>query len=89
MWSEAQVKNADLILVACTENYHRRYEGEEEPGIGLGSACEARAIRQLVYNEGGNNEKFRVILFTEHDEQNIPLNLQPYHHFPLHIPDVY
>ncbi len=88
-WSEEQVENADQVLVVCTETYCRRYELEEEPGKGLGSVCEARAIRQYVYDQGGNNEKVRVILFTENDEQNIPTNLKSYHHFPLHKPNVY
>ena len=61
MWSEAQVKEADQILIACTATYHRRYEATEVSGSGLGSVCEARAIRQLLYNEVGNNEKFRAI----------------------------
>src|SRR2546421_4925168 len=56
-WSEAQVKDADRVLIACTETYCRRYELKEDPGVGLGAVWEARAIRQLLYGAGGFNEK--------------------------------
>ena len=89
MWSEAQVKNADHVLVVCTETYYRRYESEEDPGTGLGSVCEARAIRQLVYDTAGKNEKIRVVLLNDYDKKNIPINLKSYHFFPLFQSNVY
>lgn len=36
-------------------------------GQGLGAACEAGAIRQILYNQANINRKFRVILFEEGD----------------------
>src|ERR1035438_8343083 len=62
-WSEVQVRQADYVLLACTETYCRRYEARETPGIGVGAGCEARLIHQLLYNASGINHKFRVILF--------------------------
>ncbi len=88
-WSEAQVEDADFVLIACTETYCRRYDGEEDPGKGQGSACEARAIRQLIYDLSGENKKFRVIVFQEKDSKFIPLNLRSYHHYPLYKSDAY
>jgi hypothetical protein len=82
-WSEAQVREADYVLVASTEAYCRRYEARETPGIGLGAVCEARLIHQLLYNVAGINHKFRVILFTESDNAHIPDTLQGYHRFSL------
>lgn len=89
IWSEAQVEDADYVLIACTETYCRRYEGNEDPGTGQGSACESRAIRQLIYDLSGVNKKFRVILFHENDSIFIPVNLRPYHYFPLHQSGAY
>lgn len=89
IWSETQVIDADYVLIACTETYSRRYEGNEDLGTGQGSACEARAIRQFIYDLSGENKKFRVILFKENDSQFIPVNLRPYHHFPLHKSGAY
>lgn len=82
-WSEAQVKECDQVLVACTERYYRSYEGDMPTGQGLGAACEAGAIRQILYNLASINPKFRVILFEEGDSTHIPLGLQKYHRFEL------
>jgi SEFIR domain len=89
LWSEAQVRDADKLLIACTESYYKRYEGLEAPGTGLGSVCEARAIRQLIYNTSGINQKFRVITFAEADNSYIPVQLQGYYRFPLYNPNTY
>ena len=82
-WSEAQVKECDQVLVACTERYCRSYEGQMPAGQGLGAACEAGAIRQILYNLASITPKFRVILFEEEDGAYIPLGLQRYHRFEL------
>lgn len=82
-WSEAQVKECDQVLVACTERYCRSYEGKMPAGQGLGAACEAGAIRQILYNLASINPKFRVILFEEGDGAHVPLGLQRYHRFEL------
>lgn len=78
IWSWAQVVDADMVLLACTETYCRRYEVNEVPGTGLGAVCEARTIRQLLFNTGGINQKFRVISFEEDDVAHVPLDLQSY-----------
>lgn len=83
-WSQAQVEDADRVLVACTETYSRRYDVDEVPGKGLGAVSEARVIRQLLYKTGGFNEKFRVILFDEGDNDHIPTDLEGYHRFLLY-----
>ena len=36
LWCEREVKRANFVLVACTEIYLRRFDGEEEPGKGPG-----------------------------------------------------
>jgi hypothetical protein len=88
-WSEAQVKECDQVLVACTERYCRSYEGKMPEGQGLGAACEAGAIRQILYNQANINRKFRVILFEEGDGAHVPLGLQRYHRFELWRPASY
>jgi hypothetical protein len=83
-WSQAQVKDADRVLIACTKTYGRRYDLEEDPGEGLGAVTEARVIRQMLYDAGGFNEKFRVILFDEAENRHIPADLAGYHRFLLY-----
>lgn len=45
-WCERQVREADFVLVACTEIYLRRFQGEEETGKGLGVNWEGHIITQ-------------------------------------------
>jgi hypothetical protein len=84
LWSEAQVRDADFVLLACTEAYSRRYDSNELPDKGLGAVFEAGVIRALIYKSSGINEKFRVILFSDSDKAHIPLSLERYHRFPLY-----
>ena len=88
-WSERQVEEADMVLVACTHAYSLRYEGKQPPGEGLGVVCEAEVIRQYLYDHAGVNEKIRVILFDSADQQYIPSKLKGYHFFQPEIDNSY
>lgn len=81
LWSERQVTETDFVLVACTLIYSQRYEGNQPPGEGLGAVCEARAIRQFLYDHAGINEKIRVVLFDAVYQQYIPTQLKSYHSY--------
>ncbi|WP_291995398.1 SEFIR domain-containing protein [Candidatus Accumulibacter sp. ACC003] len=80
-WSERQVIEADLVLVACTAPYGQRYEGNQPFGEGLGAVCEAAAIRQSLYERAGCNHYIRVVLFDAIDDEHIPTQLKRYHFF--------
>lgn len=88
-WSERQVKEADLVLVACTHIYSQRYDGNQPPGNGLGVVCEAGAIRQYLYDQGNINQRIRVVLFDATDAQYIPSGLKAYHFFQPGIEESY
>jgi hypothetical protein len=88
-WSERQVKEADLVLVACTLAYSQRYDGNQPPGNGLGVVCEAGAIRQYLYDQGRINQRIRVVLFDPTDAQYIPSELKAYHFFQPGIDESY
>jgi tetratricopeptide (TPR) repeat protein len=89
LWGQRQIQTARFVLVVCTATYRRRFDGEEEPGKGLGATSEAGFIRQLLYNAGGVNEKFFPVLLTDADSEHIPLKLQGYHHFSLYTAQGY
>jgi hypothetical protein len=36
LWTDKQIRDAEFVLMVCTETYYRRVMGEEESGIGLG-----------------------------------------------------
>ena len=89
LWGQEQIQGARFVLVVCTATYRRRFDGEEEPGKGLGAKSEAWYIRQLLYNAGGTNQKFIPVLLTEADSEHIPLKLQGYQHFSLNTEQGY
>jgi tetratricopeptide (TPR) repeat protein len=89
LWGQRQIQAARFVLVVCTATYRRRFDGEEEPGKGLGAISEAWYIRQLLYKAGGVNEKFLPVLLTDADSEHIPLKLQGYHHFSLNTAQGY
>lgn len=82
-WCDRQVREADFVLVACTQTYLRRFRGEEEQGKGLGGTWEGHIITQELYNAQGTNTKFLPILFAEKDKEFIPNPLQGATHYEL------
>jgi tetratricopeptide (TPR) repeat protein len=84
LWGQRQIQTARFVLVVCTPTYRRRFDGEEDPGRGLGATSEAGIIRQILYDAGGANEKFVPVLLTDADGAHIPLALRRYQHFALH-----
>jgi hypothetical protein len=82
-WMRKQIKQADFVLVICTENYLRRYEGLEEPGKGAGAKWEGAIITQELYEAEGRNTKFIPIVFTHDDVKNIPVEMRAGTHYLL------
>ncbi len=76
LWMEKKIKNANYVLIACTETYLCRVEKREEKGKGLGVTWEASLIYQSLYEQQGVNTKFIPILFDENDKENIPTPLR-------------
>jgi tetratricopeptide (TPR) repeat protein len=84
-WTETQMREADLVLVVCTETYLKRAERREEPGTGHGAIWEISVAYVLLYNRGMKNTKFIPVVFEKTDRAYIPLPLQSYTNYC--IPD--
>ena len=82
-WMDRQIERADFVLMVCTETYHRRSRGEEEPGRGLGATYEAFQLLDLLYDAGMRNERTIPILFEGDSKENIPQPLRQYTRFRL------
>src|SRR5512132_2997866 len=76
LWCERQIAAADIVLMVCTETYHRRVTGDEQRGKGLGVVCEARIIRQLLYDAGVSSDKFVPVLFSDASPEHIPMPIR-------------
>lgn len=75
-WTRNQIKDADYVLVICTEKYERRYEGIEESGVGVGAKWEGVIITQQLYESEGNVHKFIPVVFRREDANHIPVELR-------------
>jgi hypothetical protein len=84
LWMERQIARAGFVLVACTATYLRRYQGEEEPGKGLGATWEAVLTRQELYEMAATNTKFVPILLEGASPADVPspLRAHTWHHLP-------
>jgi hypothetical protein len=78
VWTESQMRDADLVLVVCTETYLKRAERREKPGIGHGAIWEISVGYVLLYNQGMKNKQLVPVVFDKADRTYIPLPLQPY-----------
>lgn len=75
-WSRNQIKQADFVLVVCTETYEKRYEGSESRGTGAGAKWEGEIITQQLYDSEGSNTKFIPIVFDPDDVKHIPTEIR-------------
>jgi hypothetical protein len=61
-WMHRQIARADFVLLVCTPTRRRRFEGREEPGVGLGAQRETALIDPELYERAGRNERFIPVL---------------------------
>jgi eukaryotic-like serine/threonine-protein kinase len=88
-WMRQKVKQADKVLLAFTEAYQRRFEGDEIKGQGLGATFEGVIVTQALYESGGRNAKFRPAVFEVADERFISDELRQFNHYRVDTPEGY
>ena len=84
-WMERRIREADFVLVVCTATYRRRFNGEEEPGKGLGVRHEGGVISAELYNRQTETAKFIPVVFSVADSAHIPTPLQATNRHTLNI----
>jgi tetratricopeptide (TPR) repeat protein len=75
-WMDRKIKEADLVIMICTETYYKRVMGEEKKGVGLGVKWEGNLIYQHLYQNETVNEKFIPVLFEDGKFEHIPTPVQ-------------
>jgi hypothetical protein len=78
LWMEKQIRDADFVLVVCTETYSRRVMKEEPAGKGLGACWEAHIIYQYLFDDGATNWRFIPLLFSSNSAADIPRPLRAF-----------
>ncbi len=80
-WSREQAKASPRVLVIGNTPWFRCFEGTEDPGVGLGAACEAHNLYQRFYDRSQKNDFMRVVYFDAADLSNMPLDLKGFDRF--------
>lgn len=87
-WMTEQVREADIVLIACTECYCQRWDMKEQPGLGKGAIQEGAIIKQLLYQNAGHNNKFFPVLPEGGKDDHVPTELKAYNQW-LFFPNDY
>ncbi|WP_417320230.1 toll/interleukin-1 receptor domain-containing protein [Emcibacter sp.] len=82
-WMDKQIRNAQYVLIICTETYYQRIIGDEEEEVGLGARWEGNLIFQHLYDAGTINKKFIPVILDEKDQQYIPDPLKGFTKYDL------
>ncbi len=80
-WCEDRVIKAHKTLIVASPGWFAAYEGSGPVGVGLGAACEAGLVQQMLYNAKGQNEKFRLVFLEPMSTDAVPVALQRWHQF--------
>ncbi len=73
-WMFAEIRQANFVVLVCTETYKRRVEDEETPGKGLGARWEGAIITHDVYNQArlASTSQHVPVVFTADDLKHVP-----------------
>jgi tetratricopeptide (TPR) repeat protein len=71
-WMLDKLDWADFVLLFCTETYHRRFRGHEQPDIGKGADWEGQLITSEIYQAKSRTSKFVPVVFRFQDKEFIP-----------------
>jgi len=70
-WMDRHIRDADFVIVICTETYCRRVMGEEESGLGRGVKWESTLTYQDLYDENSENRRFIPVVFDPAGQKRI------------------
>lgn len=71
-WMDKHLRDAEWVLVICTETYYKRVIGEEKPGKGRGVKWESTLSYQHIYDDDSNKNRFIPVIFDSKNESYIP-----------------
>jgi hypothetical protein len=85
-WIEKQIREAEYVLVVCSEPYLQKASLQTAPSVGLGVKWETSLIENLLYEEGCVSNKFIPIVFSVEDEKHILTPLKGFTFYNLKYP---
>ncbi|MCB9265162.1 MAG: TIR domain-containing protein [Lewinellaceae bacterium] len=84
-WMDNAVRDADFVLLICTEKYRGRFEGRAAKGEGKGVKFESHLTVSHLYEDEMRNRKFIPICFDSKDKAFIPGVLAAYQNYVVEI----
>lgn len=88
-WMDNHIRNANFVLMVCTETYFRRVMRQEKAGTGLGVKWEGNLIYQHIYAADTTNARFIPVLFEDSKFEHIPTPVQGVSFYRVHTPEGY
>jgi hypothetical protein len=88
-WMHSQLDQADFVLLICSETYHTRFWGQQEPGTGEGVDWEGQLVTNAIYHARSHSKRFVPVFFASQDEPFIPELLSEHTHYLLRSEDDY
>ncbi len=82
-WMEREIKNADFVLVICSQAYFEYVERTASAGGGQGVLHEMRLIRSELYESPGVNPKFLPVLLPTCVNSHIPTPLRGFSYYQM------
>ena len=80
-WMEHQIRDADFVLVVCSETYLRKVEDREERRKGQGVVWEINSIYNHLYSSKLVSTKFIPVLLESASPDDIPVPLRGFTHY--------
>ena len=84
-WMDKEIRNADYVLIVCTNKYLQRSQGNDFTGKGV--QFETNLTFNELYQNHSLNEKYLPIIFNSKDSEFIPKPFEPYIHYNLQNED--
>jgi SEFIR domain len=71
-WMQDRFQSADFIVLACNEEYAKRFNGQSEDDVGKGVRWEGRYIKNELFKDIAFARKLIPIVFDKADKTYIP-----------------
>jgi iron(II)-dependent oxidoreductase len=71
-WCESSIRNADYVLLVCSQQYNKCTIDKVAPGEGRGVKFEWKILLNEFYYNDSKNKRIIPVLFNEADQQFIP-----------------
>jgi tetratricopeptide (TPR) repeat protein len=74
-WMQSRLQTADFILLVCTEEYARRFNGITEGDVGRGVRWEGHLIANKLYSDATFARKLIPVVFDNTCKEHVPVAL--------------